>query len=204
MSNSSNILTGLGMATIAILIAWLVIENDRKSKIIKKLEIDRLKLIKDSLNHNKAISYEIKGQLLELLDQYKDINPSIAKELATALSIVNAGEDEKGIGCMSIIIENLLKIKYKSSSKFIDWLKNTKKRELVKAVQADYIEFAKVDKLIEKEEYDFACAVKNIRNSAFHEMGKEIAWNYSKAGLLIGIGLILKIGSDLQNIGLIR
>lgn len=44
-------------------------------------------------------------------------------------------------------------------------------------MKSDYIDFAKNDELLENEEFDFACAVKNKRNSVFHKVGKKISWN---------------------------
>ncbi len=107
-----NVFIGVGLGAVGILIGWLVIENDKKSKLIKHLEIDNLKLIRESLNNNDSISSEIKSQLNELFNTYKNIDSNIAKEIATALTIIDAGEEEKGIGSLSIIIEDLLKLKY--------------------------------------------------------------------------------------------
>lgn len=199
--SSKHVLIGVGAAVVAILLGWLIIENDKKGKIIKQLEIDNLKLLKESLKKNKSISEEIKYQLLDLFNTYKNIDSNIAKEISTALTIIDAGEEEKGIGSLSIIIESLLETKYRKSNKFSDWLKNRKNKKISNAVQADYIEFAKEDNLLNKEEHDFAIAVKNIRNGTFHKPGNKLAWNYQKAGILVGIELVIKIGRSLQKDG---
>lgn len=195
---NKDIALGLGAAALILLILWLLTENQKKQDIIDELAIDRLRLIKDSIENSDQITSEIKRQLKKLVDEYKNIDHEISRELATALSIINAGEEEKGIGCLSIIIEKMLKAKYIKNTAFSAWLKNEKKKTVKKATQADLIEYARFDKLINQEEYHFANTVRTLRNGTFHEAGKKLPWNYSKASLLIGVELVLKIGRKLQ------
>ena len=204
MSNKNKILIGIGAVASAFIIIWLIIENKNKGAIINKLEIDKMKLLKDGLKNNPNISDEIKNQIEELIEKYSNINPDIAEELSTALSIINAGNDEKGIGTLALIIENLLTQKYKKSSEFRQWLKRTTDKNIKNVVYDDYIEFAKVDKVFIDEEYYFAKTIKAIRNGTFHKPGKKIDYNFSKAGILVGIGLILKVGEKLQIEGKIK
>ncbi len=201
---NKEILIGISAAAVMLIILWLLTENKRKQELIDELEIDRLKLIKDSIENTDQLSSEIKGQLNKLVDEYKSINPEISSELATALSIINSGEEEKGIGCLSIIIEKMLKLKYSNDKGFADWLKREKKKPAKKASQADLIEYAKQDQLINQEEFQFANAVRILRNGTFHEAGKKLSWNSSKAGLLIGVELVLKIGRKLQIEGILK
>lgn len=201
---NKEIALGLTVGAVLLLILWLVTENQKKQKMIEELEIDRLKLIKDSIENSDQITSEIKRQLNKLVDEYKNIDPEISAELITALSIINAGEEEKGVGCLSIIIEKMLKAKYLKHPKFCEWIKRERKKSATKASQADLIEFAKFDDLITKEEYHFANTVRTLRNGTFHEAGKKLSWNFSKASLLIGVELVLKIGQKLQLEGTLK
>ena len=136
-----NISLGLTFCAIVLLILWLATENRKKKRIIEELEIDRLKLIKDSIENSDQVPSEIKEQLNSLINEYKNIDPEISAELITALSIINAGEEEKGIGCLSIIIEKMLKARYAKHPDFTDWLKKEKRKSASRASQADLIEY---------------------------------------------------------------
>ena len=191
---------GGAMAIIA-LIVWFSYKSNlrEKDEQIKELEADKLRLIYDSINSEDNLTAEVKRQLIKLIESHKEVNPNIAKELKTALSLVKEGEAEKGVGCLSIIIENLLKEKYLDDTGFEKWLKRERNKKPPKASQANLIDYAREDKLLVGEEHGFAMAVKDIRNGVFHEAGAIVAKNFKKAGLLVALEIILKLSDSIYH-----
>ena len=102
--NGKNVIIG-ALAVISAVFIFYFIQERKKNELsvakIKKLEQERLKLIKDSLK-KADIPQEIKDQILRLINEYKDIDPNVADKLLDVLSLIEIGQKDKAIMDMAI------------------------------------------------------------------------------------------------------
>ncbi len=180
----------IGIALVAAALIYYLIENNRKLKFqenrIKELEENKIQLIKDSLSKS-ALTEEIKNQVLELINEYKDIDEDISNELISVLSLIGIDQIEKAIKDLAKIIENLLKDNFLNDEKF----KNKKFVSLGKL-----IELAKESGLFNNKEYNAVCVLKEFRNEESHELNVKYGSNWQMIGLLGGIEIIFKLKGE--------
>ncbi len=185
--NGKNVIIG-ALAVISAVFIFYFIQERKKNELsvakIKKLEQERLKLIKDSLK-KADIPQEIKDQILRLINEYKDIDPNVADKLLDVLSLIEIGQKDKAIMDMAIIIENLLAEKFKNEEKF----KGIKKYIPL----GNLIEYAKQIKFFNSEEYNASCILRDIRNKVAHKLGVKYGVNWQIIGILGGIEIIFKL-----------
>jgi hypothetical protein len=185
------------LATIASLaIVWLILDNlklrnEIEEKDKRNSEKDDInQKLKEKIEESKDIPEAVKQELEELIRKYKKIDSDVSKELITASSLIEIKEYPKAIFTLIKIIENLLKEKYSKNAVFTTWIKN---KGRINPVFADFIEFAKEDGFITKDEYHFAKGLKEIRNEEGHELNviKHSLITYS--AFLLAISFILKL-----------
>lgn len=160
-----------------VVITWLFLENQEKKVLINDL--------KKQLDENEIFSEEIKKRLKELIDLNPDIDDDISRELSQIAVLIEVKQETKAILGLAKIIENLLKKIYKDDIKFKEYLQNLKK---TRPVFADYLEFAKQNELISKEDYHLVTVLKIIRNEEAHQLGIEKDKNKIVACFLSGLG----------------
>ncbi|MEJ5996535.1 hypothetical protein WG904_19055 [Pedobacter sp. Du54] len=141
------------------ILIWLLIDRESKKKEIEELTL--------KVDENENLNESIKQQLQELIHQNNDLGQDIKNELAQIIGLINIQQQEGAVMKLTKIIENLLKKLYKDDEKFRTWYKNQPGKN---AVFADYIEFAKLDNQISKEDYHIVKLMKDIRNQEAHEL----------------------------------
>ena len=183
-------------AVAAIAIVWLILDNRRLNKEVAesnsriKEKDDINERLKEKIEESKDIPENVKKEFEELIGRYKDIDNDVSKELLAASSLIEIKEYPKAIFTLTKIIETLLKEKYSKNAKFIEWKKLKGKGN---PTFADFIEFAKEQKFISKDEYHFAKALKEIRNEEGHELNVIKNSLFTASSLLLAIGFILKL-----------
>jgi hypothetical protein len=187
------------LATLIIIgtITYLAIKNYQKGKKIDSLEKENLEFYKKFLVDRNKIPDDIEKQLNNLAERYRDKFPKIYKELKTALKVYSNGENEKSIGSISICIENLLEMKYKSNQRFRNWIKTVKEKNHKNATQEDLIEFAHEEEILDDKEFGFATHIRKVINKTFHEAGYKLKERFGKAYLYIGIEITMKLAKSL-------
>lgn len=179
--SNNNLLLAVSLVA-AIIISWLVIDN-----ITKSMEInDMKKRIAESENLNE----EIKKRLRELIQNNKEINPEISRELSQIAALLEIKQDNTAVLKLTKIIEHLLRELYEG---------NVELKELAKAngrknpVLADYLEFAKNKGIITAEDFHLLSVMKIIRNEEAHEIDVQKEKSRILAAFICGVGLILTL-----------
>ncbi len=197
MKKETAIVLGLVATAVIGTITYLVIDNKKKNLRLDKLEEDNLKLLQSNLIDRTNISDEVCSQIKELIVRYQNEFPDIAKELETALKVYSTVNSEKSIGSISICIENLLEMKFKSNREFKTWIKTEKNKNPKSATQEDYVEFAHKENIFSKEEFEFTSLIRKVRNKTFHKAGYELTERFGEAYMLLGIGITFRLGDSL-------
>jgi hypothetical protein len=192
-NNKNNLVIGVtAIAVIAILVAvYLYLENEKSKQKISELEMDKLKLILDSLKRNPDLSEEIKQQLEKLIIEFSNIDENVSNELVQALQLFQIGQTENAIEDLVKIIEYLLTVHYKEDKGFHSWLKEQKK----KFDLHNLLTFCKYENKITEIEFQFYIAIKTIRNKEDHMLDLKLDKYLNASGLITAIGGIFKIAS---------
>lgn len=199
---NNNTLLKIWGAVAAIAIVWLILDNRRQNLELEDLyrknqEKDDINdKLKEKIEESKDIPDSVKKELEALIQQYKDIDADVSRELMAASSLIEIKEYAKAIFALTKIIENLLKEKYSNNSIFESWKKAKGKN---KPTFADFIEFAKDENFISSEEYHFAKGLKEIRNEEGHELNVIKSSFITASSLLLAIGFILKLCKMVRN-----
>ena len=188
----TNILSALA----ALAIVWLILDNlklrealEEKEKRAKEKDDINDKL-KERIDEAKDIPESVKKELESLINRYKKIDPDVSNELMAASSLIKIKEYPKAIFTLTKIIENLLREKYLKSEAFVSWKKTNRRNN---PVFGDFIEFAKAEKFISKDEYHFAKGLKELRNEEAHELNITKNNLITSSAFLLSIGFILKL-----------
>lgn len=163
-----------------IIIAFLIIDRLLKEAKISELQkqIDE----KDDLN------IEIKTKLTELIQNNKDVDPKVANELVQIVTLLEVKQDTSAILKLTKILENLLKVFFKNDLNLKNLtIQNGRKNPTF----ADYLEHARNENVISKEDYYLLLVMKSIRNEEAHELA--VVKHKSKifAAFIAGLGLVL-------------
>lgn len=170
-----------------IVIVYLLITQQNKNKQIAEL--------KRAVNENDALNDQIKKKLQELLQNNPPIDDDIAKELASIAALLEIEQQTKAILGLAKIIENLLKKLYQGTDGLKAYLSEKKKR---KPSFEDYIDYARSQDVISKEDYHLIEVLKIIRNEEAHELdvkkdkGKMVACFLAGLGITFGLCKLVK------------
>ncbi len=201
MSSKNNKVLKIIGAVAVIVIVWLILDNVNKGKVI--VELKKKNDEKDDVNEklhktieeSKDIPTEVKKQLELLVEKYRNVNNDVKQELLTASSLIEIKQYPKAIAVLTKIIENLLKEKYAKDEAF--QIKTSKKGF---PTLKDFLDQAKADNLLSSEEYHFANALREIRNSDAHNLNPSKSHLLTSSAFLTSVDLILKISA--KKIGL--
>ncbi len=192
MSNKG-IFIGFTLGVVVIVLLFYLKENDRKIKEIKKKEDDNeanLKEIKKMLSDIEEeslikgdirVSIDISQRINELINYYRNIDDDICEELNKALELIKDNYFEQGINKLAVIIENLLKNKYKNE----EGLKKNLKF-------ANLINYAHKTNFFNQKEKDHCVYIKNTRNKESHELNNKLDDNDRAKLLLESVEIIFK------------
>lgn len=170
-----------------IVVAYLIIENIKKTKTIEELQKE--------IDNNQDLNLEIKKKLSELIQNNKEINPKIANELMQMVTLLEVKQDTSAVLKLNKVIENLLKELYKGDPDLKELAKSHGRKS---PVFADYLEHAKIKNIISTEDYHLLSVMKGIRNSEAHELAihphkvKIFAAFISGLSLILGLCQLLK------------
>lgn len=167
-------------AAAGILIIWLLYENNKKNKKIKELQ--------EEIDENQNLNKEIRERLTALIQNNKEVDPKVANELGHIVALLEIKQDTSAVLKLAKIIENLLKELY---SKDNDLKELAKKNGRKSASFADYLEFAKIKKVISLEDYHLLSILKIIRNEEAHELDIHKEKSRVFAAFISGLGLVL-------------
>lgn len=162
----------------SIVIIYLLITNQNKNKQIAEL--------KKAVNENDALNDQIKKKLQELLQSNPGIDEDIAKELASIAALLEIEQQTKAILGLAKIIENLLKELYQGTEGLKTYLSEKKKK---KPSFEDYIDYARTQEVISKEDYHLIEVLKIIRNEEAHELDVKKDKGKLVACFLAGLGI---------------
>lgn len=146
------------------------------------------------INKQDNLTTEVKKQLKKLIEKYKLIDERIASELISVASLIEMKQEVKGIACLVKVIENLLKSIYCNDEKFKEKYSNKHPRLV------DLLKYAKSEKLLVNEEFEFANGLRLIRNQEAHELDVQKGHNWVISSFLTSISIILKIHNFQVNI----
>lgn len=165
-----------------IVILYLLVTHQNQKKQIADL--------KKAVNENDALNDQIKKKLQELLQNNPGIDEDIAKELASIAALLEIEQQTKAILGLAKIIENLLKELYNGTDGLKNYLAEKKKK---KPSFEDYIDYARLQEVISKEDYHLIEVLKIIRNEEAHDLdvkkdkGKIVACFLAGLGITFGL-----------------
>lgn len=149
------------------------------------LRTNYLHLLQEYLDKQQALPDSIKEQLILLRKRYLGIQDDVANELKGIVELIDAGKEEIAIANLTKIVENILKEKYVE--------------ERIVAEKSDcpvlhkMIEKAKSLNWITDRAFYFSMALKDERNTTFHELAPQINKNEKIIFFLSGIELIYNL-----------
>jgi hypothetical protein len=173
------------------LIWWLLDQNNKKGIMLKSLIDEReklnedLKQLKETLDKTSDLTDELKIKLNELISKYQNVDPNVASELSGAFVLIEIRQPVKAMLSLGKIIENQLKKLFAADREF--------KSQSSKSDFSSFLEYAKKTKVLNKEEYHYANAIREIRNQEAHELNVQKNEISISSGLLIATDLILKL-----------
>lgn len=149
---------------------------DDKQHDIDVLEDSYMKLLKEYISKQQEIPKELQDDLMNLCTQYKGLQPEVVEEMERVLKLLQDGQDELAVECLSKIVENVIEEKCKQENiKGNSFFNNLK---------------IAVDKgLISKRVFHLSNVLRDTRNTIAHEVGvtmkkSEVVMNIS-AGIEI-------------------
>lgn len=168
--------------SIAILIAFLVIDNNNKTKKIRELKKD--------IDENEDLTKEIKVKLTELIENNLEVEPKIASELTQISALIEIKQDNSAVLKLAKIIENLLIELYKGDIKVKEIAKQNNRK---KPVFADYIDHGRNENVISSEDYHQLSVLKIIRNEEAHQLDVKKDKSRIVSPFICGVGLVLAL-----------
>lgn len=219
-NENNNWIIGVGIFT-TLIILWLINDRDRAINLLNSsrekndsLENDNqillntnkelinavkhheinMKSLKEMIKESNHIEEEVKKKITTLINDYNNIDVKVSNELLAAMTLIEAKQPTKAAFSLAKIVENLLEEKYSKSELFKEFIKKRNNGKKRNPVFNDFLEYAKDQKLIEKEEFHFAKGLKEIRNEEGHELDVKKHENTLATAFFTGIGLIMKLG----------
>ncbi len=170
-----------------LIILFLAIENEDKKK--------RIAALQHEIEQNKALGKKMQKMLLDLIEQNKTVNPSLANELTQIITLLSIKQDVTALMKLAKVIENLLKDLYGKDEEFLAKMKEAKRR---KPAFADYLDHAYAKKVISKEDFHLLSILREIRNEEAHENGviKEIT--RMSAAFVAGVSVTMLLCKKLR------
>lgn len=167
-----------------ILVAWLLYENIKSKKKIKELQND--------LDESQNLTKDIKERLLNIIENNTEIDPKVTAELTSLISLLEIKQDTTAVLKLAKIIENMLKELYSKDGDLKDLAKQNGRKT---PSFADYIEYAKIKKVVSNEDYHLLSVLKIIRNEEAHELDIKKEKSRLFAAFLAGISLVLGLSN---------
>lgn len=178
-----------GIAVISgILIAFFYLKSKENQRKIKELEKE--------VEENENLTKEIKLKLKDLIENNRDLDPHISEELGQIATLIESKHDTKAVLALAKIIENLLKELYKNDSG-VRQLAASKNRK--KPVFDDYLEYARIQGVISKEDYHLLAVMKLIRNEEAHELSVKKEKSKVLSSFLVGFTTVLVLWKHVRN-----
>lgn len=174
-SNFGTVLAFIG----GVVITYLIMDTLNKSTI---------RVMQKKIDDNDNLNKEIKSKLTELIQNNREVDPKVAKELAQIVALLEIKQDSSAILKLSKIIENLLKELYKGDNELKDLAKSNSRKS---PVFADYLLHAKNKDIISTEDYHLLSVMKSIRNDEAHELAVSKHKSKIFAAFIAGLGLVL-------------
>lgn len=170
-----------------LVILFLAIDSDDKRKRIAALQRE--------IERNKTLGKQVQKMLLDLIEQNKTVNPSLANELTQIITLLNVRQDTTALMKLAKVIENLLKELYGKDEEFLAKVKAEKRR---KPVFADYLDHAHAMKIISKEDFHLLSVLREIRNEEAHENGVRKEVTRMAAAFVAGVGVVMMLCKKLK------
>jgi len=174
-------------SVVAVIMAWLIVENISKSMTIRMLN--------KRVEEQEEFTEEIKKQLRELIEKNTGIPPLVSAELRKIAAFIEIKQEESAVFNLAKIIETLLKELYKNDTLFKEKLKEKGQKT---PTFENYLEYAYEKNIITKEDYHLISVAKTIRNKEAHELGVKKERSRIAAVLIAGFSVILCLCSLLD------
>lgn len=188
MSDKTKILLIL-LAVAGCIAAYYCLQNkslkkqlDDKQHDIDVLENSYMKLLKEYISKQQEIPKELQDDLMNLCSQYKGLQPEVVEEMERVLKLLQDGQDELAIECLSKIVENVIEEK----CSYID--KKVKDKTFF-----EKIKFAFDNKVISKRVFHMANVLKDSRNTIAHELGITMKKTEVVMNVRVGIEILFAL-----------
>lgn len=151
-----------------------------------RLYIQELSTTIQTLFRNQEISAPLREKLNELIAQFQTIDENISAELLNTLKILNVGAYSIAVEKFVKILENIFKQQFNNDINYQRYIGHGYRN------LNSYIEYAKLQRYLNEEEYLFVKALKGTRNREAHELNNEHHYgkNWFLGNLHLGINLI--------------
>jgi uncharacterized membrane-anchored protein YhcB (DUF1043 family) len=177
-----------------LVILWLWYQLDKKTSKILQLEAE--------IQENKHITEDIKRRLKDLVANSTELDEDVAKELIQISALFEIKQETKAIAGLAKIIENLLRRLYDDDPKFKEKMTRSKKDT---PSFADYLDYAKDDKVINPEDYHLISVLRLIRNEESHELNIIKERSRITASFIAGLAFIITLTNLIRSrLGFIR
>lgn len=191
MSNKNNDFNAL-LAIAGVIVAGYYVLDYLETKCANKAlksQNQQLQNLIGLIQESAQFSAQVKEKLQQMIYEFQYTDPDVAQELRNALQKLQIQQTEAAIMDLAKIMEHILKNKYQQKLTFITWLK-AKKSQLS---LYNLLAFAKDQEDITEIEMSFYLSLKKLRNQQAHEINQFNDPYINAAGLLAGIGAIMKL-----------
>lgn len=145
----------------------------------------RIQELKLQLINDRKISKQVREKLLQLLQSDVDFDPEIKAELLSVVELLSIEQESKACFSIAKIVENLLKKIYENNERFAKRFKNPS--------FANYLLFAKEEKLISSEDYHLLELLRIMRNEEGHKVNVKKEKSRVLAAMMAGLLFIFRI-----------
>jgi hypothetical protein len=142
--------------------------------------------LRASIENGESIDHTVIAKLDELIAVYEPINGRVSIELLSVKKLIEVDEPSKATFALVKVIENQLKERCEAdpafaipSGRFVTF--------------NDYLNHALHQGYIDKEEFNFAKGLKDLRNQEAHEVDVQKEKGLMQCAMLLGVGMILKL-----------
>lgn len=166
-----------------LVIAALLLMNQKKGKEIKEL--------KERIDQDQKLTQDIRRRLLDLIENYQDIDPAVVQELMNISALLEIKQDTKALFGLAKIIERLLKQLYQDDPELL-----AKKRT---PSFSDYLQHALNKKVISNEDFHLISVLRIIRNEEAHEINVHKEQSRVMAAFVAGTSFVLVLSRLVRN-----
>ena len=151
---------------------------------------NRIAALQREIGRQQALGMKVRKMLHDLVEENKTVDPALSNELTQILTLLSIKYDATALMKLAKIIENLLTDLYGKDPELKAKVKADNRR---KVLFADYLEHAKANGVINKEDFHLIALLKELRNEEAHENGVVKEVTRAAAALVAGISVVISL-----------